>query len=700
VAFSGASYLPNVAPPASPSLLTVGRLNSSPDTVLPEVGRPIGTGASTGPVKAETSQITSRDLLLREWLPVIRRTRLSPQIVQRALDRALVNDTGFLGELLASGEVDEAKLFRAIADELQLPFLPAVEAKRLKVPERYRLLALRRRHGLPLALLERPDGTTLHVIATTDIGISAMRARLAASPGLRRRLAVAPPGVLRSAMLDLTKQRLLDDAQHGLFLRHTDLSARIVANAWQGACVATMLVVLPLCLAMAAMETIFALHVVATVAFGACVALRLLALTVAQPLRLRPPPPVQPAALPVYSVMVALYREREVIPQLLVALGRLQWPRSKLEIKLVCEEDDHETLAALREHKLRPCIEIIKVPPGLPRTKPKALAYALPLCTGEFVTLFDAEDRPHPLQLIEAWQRFHAEDETLACLQAPLVITNASSSPLSRMFAFEYAGLFRGVLPWLAGLGALLPLGGTSNHFRRSALIEAGGWDAYNVTEDADLGLRLKRFGYRVGVLTHPTYEDGPEDLKTWLPQRVRWFKGWAQTWLVHMRSPRTLWKDLGPLSFLLMQILFLGMLVSALVHPVFLFTILYVIVKLAWVGSLANLEIVLVALGFVNILAGYAAFVAIGIATLTLKEKVGIASIALQTPFHWMCLSLAAWLALWEIYRRPHHWNKTHHRPARSFVRDRHENQRKAEEGAPIILPSSAPITSRSRPA
>lgn len=641
-----------------------------------------------------------REGMWREWLPVVRRTAVAAEVALRAVDRALANGTGFVDELIASGEVEEAVLFRAIADELGLPFISGIEAKRLKVPERYRLMALRGGRGLPPALMERPDGTTLHVLAATDIRISAMRGRLSRSSELAGRLAIAPPRVLRAAILELTQQRLLEDAQHGLFLHHTELSARIVANAWQGACVATILVVLPICLAVAAVETIFALHVVATVAFGACVALRMLALTAAQPLKLRPPPPVDPADLPVYSVMVALYRESEVIPQLLVALGRLQWPRSKLEIKLVCEADDHETLGALREHRLRPCVEVIEVPSSAPRTKPKALAYALPLCGGEFVTLFDAEDRPHPMQLIEAWQRFNAEDEGLACLQAPLVITNASASPLSRMFAFEYAGLFRGMLPWLAGIGALLPLGGTSNHFRRSALIEVGGWDAHNVTEDADLGLRFKRFGYRVGVITHPTYEDGPEELSTWLPQRVRWFKGWAQTWLVHTRSPRALWRDLGPLSFLLMQVLYLGMLVSALVHPVFLFTILYVIVKLAWVGSLQSLEIVLVTIGFVNILAGYAAFVAIGMATLSLKEKVGLVTIALQTPFHWIRLSLAAWLALWEIYRRPHHWNKTQHRPVRSFIRNTgRKRQRTAEEGAPMIFSSSAPITSRSRP-
>lgn len=702
MAFSGTPHLRQVPPPTGPSLLTVG-LAPPPQPVghVPQAGKSDRSPIAPDDAAAQRTTASSpRARLLREWLPVVRRTTLAPEVVLRAVDRALANATGFVVELLASGEIEEAVLFRAIADELGLPFLSEMEAKRLKVPERYRVMALRGSRGLPLALMERPDGTTLHVLASTDIGISTMRARLARSPELAARLAVAPPRVLRAAILKLTRRRLLEAAQHGLFLHHTELSARIVANAWQGACVATILVVFPICLAVAAMETIFALHVIATVAFGACVALRMLALTAAQPLKLRPPPPVDPAELPVYSVMVALYREREVIPQLLVALGRLQWPRSKLEIKLVCEADDHETLAALREHRLRPCVEIVEVPPGPPRTKPKALAYALPLCSGEFVTLFDAEDRPHPLQLVEAWQRFQAEDERLACLQAPLVITNASAGPLSRMFAFEYAGLFRGVLPWLAGMGLLLPLGGTSNHFRRSALTDVGGWDAHNVTEDADLGLRFKRFGYRVGVITHPTYEDGPEDLATWLPQRVRWFKGWAQTWLVHTRSPRALWRDLGPLSFLVMQILYLGMLVSALIHPVFVFTILYVIVKLAWVGSLQNLEIVLVAIGFVNILAGYAAFVAIGMATLSLKEKVGLVAIALQTPLHWMRLSLAAWLALWEIYRRPHHWNKTRHRPVRSFARSvGRKRQRKAEEGAPMIFSSSAPITSRSRP-
>lgn len=606
--------------------------------------------------------------ILEEWMPLVERLSLPNDEVSRAAHRAVANGTGFVEELLASGRVDEGRLFEALAHELGLPFLSHIDPERLQVAERHRLAALASRDALPITLLERPDGTIVHVLAHLDVGIASMRERLARMPELAGRLCIAPPGMLRAALIKLTKRRLLFDAQYDLFLRQPDFSANIVANAWQGACIGAFLVAFPLCLILAGAQTIFALHLVATIAFFACIALRLLALSSAGPLRLRPLPAVNPKDLPVYSVLVALYSEREVIPQLLVALGKLQWPHAKLEIKLVCEEDDHETLAALRAHHLRPFVEIVEVPAGGPRTKPKALAYALPLCSGELVTLYDAEDRPHPMQLMEAWYRFSREGEDLACLQAPLVVTNGSASPFSRMFAFEYAGLFRGLLPWLAGNNLLLPLGGTSNHFRRSALADAGGWDAYNVTEDADLGLRFKRLGYRTGVLTHPTFEDGPEDLQTWLPQRVRWFKGWVQTWLVHMRSPRALWRDLGSVSFLVMQVLFLGMLVSALIHPLFLVTIAYVTAKLVWTGSAQTLEMLMLMLGFANILFGYGAFIAIGAMTLSMKEKGRLLGTGLLTPLHWVLLSVAAWLALWEIYRKPHHWNKTHHRRTRSM--------------------------------
>lgn len=233
--------------------------------------------------------------------------------------------------------------------------------------------------------------------------------------------------------------------------------------------------------------------------------------------------------LPVYSVLVALYKEAEVVPDLLVGLGLLAWPRSKLEIKLVCEQDDAETIAAINVHPLRSFVEVILVPPSLPRTKPKALAYALRLSRGELIVLYDAEDRPHPMQLAEAWQRFQTAGRDLACLQAPLEIANRQENIIANMFGFEYAALFRGLLPWLADNRITLPLGGTSNHFCRDVLEEIGGWDPYNVTEDADVGLRLARHGYRCETLSCPTREQAPADFASWHRQRVRWFKGWTR---------------------------------------------------------------------------------------------------------------------------------------------------------------------------
>ena len=151
----------------------------------------------------------------------------------------------------------------------------------------------------------------------------------------------------------------------------------------------------------------------------------------------------------------------------------------------------------------------------------------LPLASGEFVALYDAEDHPHPKQLLHAWQKFREAPPQVACVQAPLEIANSRAGIVARMFAFEYAALFRGMLPWLSAKRLLLPLGGTSNHFRRSALEEVGSWDPYNVTEDADLGMRLARFGYRIETIACPTWESGRRTFATWLPQRTRWFKGW-----------------------------------------------------------------------------------------------------------------------------------------------------------------------------
>jgi cellulose synthase/poly-beta-1,6-N-acetylglucosamine synthase-like glycosyltransferase len=407
--------------------------------------------------------------------------------------------------------------------------------------------------------------------------------------------------------------------------------------------------------------------------FLACVGLRLAALRVAVPPRPAELPRPDPSGLPVYSVLVALYREAEVVPDLLDSLDRLDWPRDRLDVKLVCEADDAETLGAIEAAGLPRGFEVIAVPPASPRTKPKALAFALPLARGDYVVLYDAEDEPHPMQLIEAWSVFSQAAPDLACLQAPLEISNGGEGLVARLFAFEYAALFRGLLPYLSDRRRLLPLGGTSNHFRRAVLEEVGGWDPYNVTEDADLGLRLARFGYRTATTTLPTREAAPTEFRVWLPQRTRWFKGWVQTWLVHMRRPAELARELGPGSWLIAQILFAGMFVSAIVHPMLVISAVGLAINLVMQRPFSTWQSGLLALDIANIACGYASFLLLGRQTQGRADRKGFWRIVLFTPVYWMMVSLAAWRALGQLWSRPHHWEKTPHKRRGAGMRTRH---------------------------
>lgn len=204
-------------------------------------------------------------------------------------------------------------------------------------------------------------------------------------------------------------------------------------------------------------------------------------------------------------------------------------------------------------------------------------------------------------------------------------------------------------------------------HFRRATLEQVGGWDPFNVTEDADLGIRLARLGYRTEVISCPTRELAPKNFRVWLPQRTRWFKGWAQTWLVHMRNPATLARDLGVRSLLIAQVLFAGMLASALLHPLLLATFAYFSVRLMLDPPIEPFGSVLLAMDVVNIVCGYLSFLLLGWQTLNRGERHGFWRIVLFTPVYWVMLSWAGWRALWYLWRRPHHWEKTPHEPDRT---------------------------------
>jgi cellulose synthase/poly-beta-1,6-N-acetylglucosamine synthase-like glycosyltransferase len=415
------------------------------------------------------------------------------------------------------------------------------------------------------------------------------------------------------------------------------------------------------------LNPVVAIHVIQAVVlmfFLSCVLLRAWAAMQVSKRKLPPLKPHRDADLPRYAVLVAMYKEAEVAAQLIAGLRRLTWPASKLEVYLICEADDRETMDALRQAGLPAGFRIVPVPPGGPRTKPKALMYTLPLVQAEFLVLYDAEDRPHPEQLLEAWQALTFGLKPPACVQAPLEIANRTRSMLTRMFAFEYAALFRGLLPALSSRRLFVPLGGTSNHFRVSALRDVGGWDPYNVTEDADLGMRLNAHGHHTGMIRRPTFEDAPDSVPIWIRQRTRWYKGFIQTWLISLRHPRRLLSVGGVASFAVMQIMLGGLVVSALAHPFLLVSALLVLVLLAAGYDAAIVFTPLAVMDWVSVLLGYVAFMALGSACLRLPEKVDLVRTLAAIPAYWMLQSWAAWRALFQIIHQPHLWEKTPHKP------------------------------------
>lgn len=365
-------------------------------------------------------------------------------------------------------------------------------------------------------------------------------------------------------------------------------------------------------------------------------------------------------ALPTYSVLVPLYRETAVAANIVAALAVLDYPHDKLEVIFLTEADDAATREALRNAAMTPTMRIVVVPDGEPRTKPRALNFGLQRATGELICIFDAEDVPDPAQLRVAAEAFARDNGRLACVQARLDIYNPKASLWTRQFTIEYAALFEAVLPALGRLGLPLPLGGTSNHFRATHLKDAGGWDPFNVTEDADLGFRFARKGYGVAMIDTTTSEEAPSTARVWLGQRTRWLKGWMQTYLVHMRQPVRLWRDLGPRRFIGFQVTLGGMVLSALVHPWAYVLILAAVMTDTpdWSPRATGL----VALCGFNLVVGYGAGIAL--AVLALRRR-GIGSLAQSTiwiPLYWLAISFAAYLAVWDFIRRPYYWEKTPH--------------------------------------
>lgn len=563
--------------------------------------------------------------------------------------------------MLASGEVREDAYYAALAKVLRLRFVDAIDPAALTD----NVLLDSQLTRPTIVRLNPPDDDPVTLVVPQSSEIAGWIAHVGSSERLRSVMAVTMPSALRRAVWKAGERRRVDNAADRLFDEQPELSARSVLTGGQGFLAGFLAMAFLCCLILYPMPTLHVSHVVLSSTFFVLILLRGLAIKQSPP-----PRPMAPLAedqsLPVYTVLVALYREREMATQLISALLRLDWPHSRLDIKLVCEADDRETIETFESMALPPHFEIVEVPDRTPRTKPKALNYALAGARGDYVVIYDAEDRPHPEQLREAYRHFASAPAEVACLQAPLVIGNAAESWLSALFALEYSGLFRRLLPFLGTRRQPMPLGGTSNHFRTNILREVGAWDPYNVTEDADLGMRLHRLGYRAETLTRYTVEDAPTERAVWLGQRSRWFKGWMQTWLVLMRRPVRLTQELGLAGTLMFHALVTGMLVSALGHPLILIFIFVMMWNLYLAPQASPFEICLLVIDWLNIILAYTIFVRLGWRAMGENERARLNFKWRWVPAYWMLMSLAAWRAAIELYRKPFFWNKTPHRPNR----------------------------------
>ncbi|MEJ0097859.1 MAG: glycosyltransferase [Bauldia sp.] len=559
---------------------------------------------------------------------------------------------------------DEAIVYAGRARRLGLPFAAEVHLGAGTIAD---IAAIRRG-----TFAMDAAGGRLAYLAPDEDALPLILRWLRDYPEAGERLRVATPSSIRAALVGAAGPALAWAAVGRLAARYPDLSARRVGTAGQMLAGILLAAIVGIGFRLDAAGTLVAVNLVGAAFFFGISALRFVAAGIAGKGRAaRAPPRIADRLLPVYTILVPLYREADLVADMVKGLAAIDWPRDRLDIKLLLEADDAATIAAARRVIGGAPFEIVIVPPGAPRTKPKALAFALSFARGEFVTVYDAEDRPHPQQLRQAHAVFAGSGEDLACLQSALVIDNDDDGWLPLLFAIEYAALFDGLLPALARFGMPLPLGGTSNHFRRAVLERIGGWDPFNVTEDADIGFRLARFGYRSACIDLPTLEDAPVAAGAWFRQRTRWFKGWMQTWLVHTRHPRRLARELGLAGSLGFTLVGTGVIVSAMIYPVYVLTVLAMATDpLRLWGDGGVFDAMVFGVNLFNLVGGFTAMTVLARRSLSLRGRRARLRGVLLLPAYWMMMSLATYRAVAELALRPHHWEKTPHRRHRASSR------------------------------
>ncbi|MGE2735267.1 glycosyltransferase [Mycolicibacterium vaccae] len=365
--------------------------------------------------------------------------------------------------------------------------------------------------------------------------------------------------------------------------------------------------------------------------------------------------------LPTYTILVPAFHEPEVVGELIAGMAAMEYPKDKLQVLLLLEADDEITIEAAKRCPAAGLVEIVTVPPAQPRTKPKACNYGLHFATGEIVTIYDAEDRPDPLQLRRVVAVFRSAGDDVVCVQARLAFFNGHQNRLTGWFTAEYGLWFGYLLPGMMRTDTPIPLGGTSNHLLASALEKVGAWDPYNVTEDADLGLRIAANGFVTAVVESTTLEEANSDYINWIRQRSRWYKGYLQTWLVEMRRPGALLRTLGPRAFIRFNLILGGTPVIAVINLFFwLITVLWFLGQPAAVAALFPTFVYFPAL--LSLVLGNLATIYMNLLAIREDDRADLLSAALTVPAFWVLMSVAAAKGLYQLIRHPSYWEKTVH--------------------------------------
>ncbi|MCW2539911.1 MAG: group 2 family glycosyl transferase [Frankiales bacterium] len=566
--------------------------------------------------------------------------------------------------LIASGAVHPRDLYRALADawgaeyldvsrsELDETILPRVDPGQLI-----------RESWIPL--FRDPDGTI--AVATAERPTETLHDHIELTLGEPVRLVVSSDWSVSKAIQLGYRDAVVDRATEQLWRDHPEASARVVLDRRQQivggltlVSVIALIVLFPTA-TLSVLSLLLATGFLVGIAFKFVVCMTGARKEFEQTVTAAEVAALTDEELPIYTVLVPCYRESEIIGQLVTNLGRLDYPSDKLEILLLLEADDDETLAAAKASNPDHTITFVIIPDGQPKTKPKACNVGLFLAKGDFLVIYDAEDRPDADQLKRAVIGFRKARRGTVCLQAALNYFNAGENALTRMFTLEYSFWFDYMLPGLDARRLPIPLGGTSNHFRTDALRELGGWDPYNVTEDADLGIRVAARGQRVGVIDSTTFEEANRAYGNWVRQRSRWIKGYMQTTLVHTRHPIRLVQQAG-----LMQALGFGMLIGGTavsflaVIPLYLVFLVSLCLPAAEVGKYFPGWVLWFSL--TNLLLGNGLMIWVSMMGAFRRRRYSLVLWALLNPLYWLMHSVAAYKALWQLATRPHYWEKTAH--------------------------------------